>query len=62
MSQSLLFCAKIPKMSSDVQERIKSDVRPQGAVLGGKSSEQYLSKQVGEDGDIFPNPPAVKKI
>ena len=41
------------KTSSDVQERTKAGVRPQDAVLWGKTVENYLSKQVGEDGNDF---------
>ena len=53
MTQSLIFCANRLKTSADVQEMIKSDVRPQYASLGCTSVENHLSKQFGEDGNIF---------
>ena len=53
MTQYFLFCSKIPNTSAYVQESIKSDVRPQYSVLGGTAVENYLSTQVGEDGNIF---------
>ena len=49
MTQYLLFCSKIPNTLSDVQESIKSDVRPQDAVLRGTEVENSLSNQFGED-------------
>ena len=60
MTQYLLFCNKRPKTSADLQEGIKSDIRPQDMVLGRTAVEKYLSKQVREDGNNFPNPLAVK--
>ena len=49
MTQYLLFCSKIPNTLSDVQESIKSDVRPQDAVLRSIEVENSLSNQFGED-------------
>ena len=34
INQSLLLCTKRSKISADVQESIKYDVRPQDSVLG----------------------------
>ena len=53
MTQYLLFCANRLKTPADVQEMIKSDVRPQYAGLGCTSVENNLSKQFGEDDNIF---------
>ena len=62
MNLYLLFCVKGPKTPVDVQERSKAYVSSQDAVLGGTSVDKYLSKQVGEDGNNFPNTPAVKTL
>ena len=66
MTRYLLLCAKRPKTSEYLKERIRYDVVSQDAVLGDTSVENYLSKQVGEDstnfskstsGKTLPNPP-----